>query len=106
MTHTPGPWTTHGPSPGHQIRNMDDGGDYAIINDGKIIAEAFHRVGETRYEDAKANARLIAAAPNLLEACEIGLQIAKWTAQVRNAPKALAKDIETIEAAIAKAKKE
>ena len=45
-------------------------------------------------------------APDLLEACKIGLQIAEWTNQVRNAPKALTKDIETIKAALAKTTKE
>lgn len=56
--HTPGPWTFVGPSPGGTA--CDDGGDYAIIQSNGVIAEAIHRVNETRYEDAKANARLIA----------------------------------------------
>lgn len=56
-----------GPSPGGTA--YDDGGDYAIIQDGGIIAEAIHRVDVDRYENARANAALIAAAPDLLDAC-------------------------------------
>lgn len=65
--HTPGPWTFAGPSPGGTT--CDDGGDYAIVQNGGIIAEAIHRVDVARYEDARANAALIAAAPDLLDAC-------------------------------------
>lgn len=47
----------------------DDGGDYAIIEPGGIIVgEAYHRVGESAYRDAEANARLWAAAPDMAEA--------------------------------------
>jgi len=71
MTHTPGPWDFTGPSPG-KMKGYDDGGDYAIIARG-IIAEAFHRIDDDTYADAEANARLIAAAPDLLEALENAL---------------------------------
>lgn len=48
---------------------MDDGGDYAIVDSsGAIIGEAIHRVGPTATRPAAANARLWAAAPDLLEA--------------------------------------
>ena len=66
--HTPGPWTFVGPSPGGTA--CDDGGDYAIIQGRGIIAEAIHHVDVGRTEDALANARLIAAAPDMLEALE------------------------------------
>lgn len=39
----------------------------------RIIAEAIHKVDEGEFIDAKSNARLIAAAPNLLEAAEEAL---------------------------------
>lgn len=69
MSHTPGPLTIEGPTQ-RQLPN-DLGGDYAILSpDGKIIAECFHVVDEETYADALANARLLAAAPDLLEACE------------------------------------
>ena len=49
---------------------------------------------------------LLEAAPDLLEACRLGRNIAKWAADVRNAPTELQADIEIINAAIAKAKGE
>lgn len=67
--HTPGPWTiltVAGPVPADQ-RN-----DRAIMDgDGQIIAEAFHRVGPDDWAPVEANARLIAAAPELLAAAEL-----------------------------------
>ncbi len=67
---TPGPWTFHGPSSG-KGRN-DDGGDYAItanINGrDQIIAEVFLHVDKDLTVPAFVHARLIAAAPELLEA--------------------------------------
>ena len=65
---TPGPWEIKGPSSG-KLKGMDDGGDYAIIAANQIIAEIICRTDETVYQPAHANARLIAASPNLLEAC-------------------------------------
>jgi hypothetical protein len=45
------------------------GGDYAILDGGtNIIAEAFHQVGPESFFPAEANARLIAAAPDLRDA--------------------------------------
>mgnify|MGYP001593603689 CR=1 FL=1 len=71
QTHTPAPWTMKGPSaPGPR---HDDGGDYAIKANGEIIAEVFRRVSVTRIEPVEANARLIAAAPELLAVLK-GLQ--------------------------------
>lgn len=71
MKHTPGPWKANGPSPGN-IKGFDDGGDYAIISGG-IIAEAFHRIDDNTFVDAEANARLIAAAPELLATLKFAL---------------------------------
>ena len=59
--------TIKGPSLG-TMPLIDDGGDFCIIENGKIIAETFRRVGVNDYVDAEANAKLMAAAPDLLEA--------------------------------------
>lgn len=65
--HTPGPWTITGP--GKYIPGFSDGGDYAIEDAaGQIIAEAIHQVDRSEFRPAEANARLIAAAPEMLEA--------------------------------------
>lgn len=68
-TYTHGPLTTSGPSPGGTP--LDDGGDYSVLDaDGKIIGEAIHRVGDTEYRPARANARLWANAYLLVETLE------------------------------------
>lgn len=66
MTYTKGPLKITGPSPG--TGPGDDGGDYAIYESGVIIGEAIHRADENEYRNAEANARLWAAAPDLLAA--------------------------------------
>lgn len=57
-THTPGPWTAQGefvdPTPVNAV----------VASDG----DGFHSIARTFGPPAKANARLIAAAPDLLEA--------------------------------------
>jgi hypothetical protein len=69
--HTEGPWATRR-SP---IPDNTGGYDVAIVADGKVIAECFEHVGyagDGRTYDCRpvyANARLIAAAPDLLKAC-------------------------------------
>ena len=65
MEHTPGPWTIR-----ESVTKPER--DFAIMAHGGIIAEAFERGGrrhETRIE-VEANAKLIAAAPELLSALE------------------------------------
>lgn len=73
MRHTPGPWTCK-----KALTPVDGAFDYAIAAevDGRpqVIAEAFARSGQTSFPPAEANARLIAAAPDLLEA----LKKANW----------------------------
>lgn len=69
MTYTKGPLKITGPSSGDGP--YDDGGDHAIYAGGVIIGEAIHRADEDEYRDAEANARLWAAAPDLLAACEL-----------------------------------
>lgn len=66
MGHTQGPWITK------RSNTPSDGGwDYAIGADGNCIAECFEVVAENdKRVDAKANARLMAAAPDMLEALE------------------------------------
>jgi len=64
--HTQGPWTIKGPSPGGSA--MDDGGDYAILAQGEIIAEVIFMTAANTFQPAEANARLIAKAPALLAA--------------------------------------
>ncbi len=44
--------------------------DYAILENGNIIAETYRVVDDGVYADAQNNAQLFAAAPALLEACE------------------------------------
>jgi hypothetical protein len=67
MTHTPGPW---------KILTADDGfiGDVEKrdfgITAGGIIAEVFYQIDDDVFADVEANANLIHAAPDLLEACE------------------------------------
>lgn len=56
--HTAGPWAIRGPA------GVDN--DFAICSGGKIIAEAWGRVSESDYPNARANAGLIAASPDLL----------------------------------------
>ena len=62
MNRTPGPLTIVGPSRGGTP--CDDGGDYAIMQNGGVIAETIHRINETRYENARANAEFIVHAWN------------------------------------------
>lgn len=74
--HTPGPWMAHGPA--KPTPDAPEGGDYCIQDGGtNVIGEAFYRVsagvGGTR--NAKANARLMAAAPDMLETLE---KINEW----------------------------
>lgn len=61
--HTPGPWTSVG-----AINRSDGGMDFGIISDRRVIAEAFMVVGRDVRVNSLANARLIAAAPDLLAA--------------------------------------
>ncbi|MCW5605997.1 MAG: hypothetical protein KIT18_15760 [Burkholderiales bacterium] len=73
--HTPGPWVVRRAK--FQVDGAYDYGIGAMI-DGheRCLAEAFGRVAEDVYQDAEANARLIAAAPCLLAALESLIAIA------------------------------
>ena len=64
--HTPGPWVrnaTHEGGGGFGAIRVESEHEHGEVNDGWAIAEV---IGS----DAEANARLIAAAPELLAACE------------------------------------
>lgn len=96
MKFTPGPWVFDGDNP------MNQGFDVAM-QDGGILATAYYDVGRDEYsaQQAEANAHLIAAAPDLLLACEVALL------KFKHSPLdliSIAADI--IRAAIAKAKGE
>jgi hypothetical protein len=60
-THTPGPWGIQDAGPG-TIRGLR----FRVITDEKVIAKTSDGL-----EEARANARLIAAAPELLEQCKL-----------------------------------
>lgn len=83
--HTPGPWQYH----------VTVDGDAIVAGGGKVrVAEAL--VCDVGYEDERANARLIAAAPDLLAACEAMIGTAKKAGM----------NVSAFRAAIAKAKGE
>lgn len=67
MSFTPGPWSVR-----KAKTPTDNAFDYgigaALGGKERCIAEAFARVDVDIYPDAEANARLISAAPDLLEA--------------------------------------
>ena len=93
MEHTPGPWTAH------RIGNEGPKGLAFRIESGSGEPKE-NEVAVTYYkpywEQADANAKLIAAAPDLLSACEVA--VLALTHEPINPD-----DIEFIKAAIAKA---
>ena len=62
MTHTPGPWTVKPSKAKTQVTKIAENGSYDFICD--TLSGPFY------LEECQANARLIASAPDLLEACE------------------------------------
>ena len=65
-THTPGPWKILGQNDPTQVRSVE----------GKFIADCgFGPAASPRMSEAKANARLVAAAPELLGALHVSLTI-------------------------------
>lgn len=94
--HTPGPWVTadgHGPIKG--------GTAVQSTNDTHLICSCTGYYGR---DGAQAHARLIAAAPDLLEALKAVLKDEKWHAAMADEVTDGARDnIKMAEAAIAKA---
>jgi hypothetical protein len=73
--HTPGPW---------KFKTAANGDNGISAYDTGIFAEAFADVrhaGENNREEALANARLIAAAPEMLEALDIVVGCLLWNKQ-------------------------
>jgi hypothetical protein len=66
-TFTPGPWEIQDAGPG-TIRGLR----FRVVTDEKIIAKTSDGL-----EEARANARLIAAAPELLEQCKLFEKVLK-----------------------------
>ena len=61
MTHTPGPW---------KVDKLGTMGDYELSSNNYPLAMLYH----SQIHDTEANAHLIAAAPELLDACKYTLE--------------------------------
>ena len=75
MTHVPGPWKIIATDDiawsyvtAQDHITVDEQKDLGILAGG-IIAEVFYRIDDFTFADVEANANLIHAAPDLLEAC-------------------------------------
>jgi len=91
--HTPGPWNAVGTWVENQNEDFID--VYICTCDSEIIGQSY--LGRSDAED-RANARLIAAAPDLLEACQGAAHILQYC------PDKQEKAVALLLAAIAKAK--
>jgi hypothetical protein len=78
VTHTPGPWVFNESDDGHEIR-MGDAIKSRAMHDCQNLIEYNHGLFYyddmtppqlEQYQQAEANAKLIAASPNLLAICE------------------------------------
>lgn len=75
--HTPGPW--------EKSKKRD--GTRVVLSSGRVIRAKVHgplTVGSPGYDEAEANARLIAAAPDLLEAAKAALRGLEHAAHFAN----------------------
>jgi len=70
--HTPGPWEVYH-NGYHDTWSVEGGGD--IVADLWRLAEETHNRHPHFEDDCEANARLISAAPDLLQACEGAMRI-------------------------------
>lgn len=95
--HTPGPWKT-----GDFAQYRDDEDHRAIYQGGRLLALVAHMPG-TYVEEQVATARLIAAAPELLEALRKTLRVANRRITANNHDAEWEETIEQAEAVIAKA---
>ena len=76
MNHTPGPWRMEQSQKYHSIR--------VVGADNKPVASFGNQARWIGYTQMLANARLIAAAPELLEACEMALNTLNGLAHFLN----------------------
>ena len=90
-THTPGPWHPHALG---LARSGEPEFEIHWSADGECVAEVVH---------GEANARLIAAAPELLDALKGMVNLAKWMDDVSNEGFMLDDRFDAAMAAIAKA---
>lgn len=67
MSHTPGPWSV---SESIRKRVIGEREQEIVTADGQMVALLYDENWDPRGETDAANARLIAAAPDLLAACE------------------------------------
>ncbi len=73
--HTPGPWIMKPPSPTNSGLDAFD-----IVTDQRLIASVYLQLserGKDLMEETGKNARLIAAAPELLAVCKIAVEMIK-----------------------------
>jgi hypothetical protein len=75
MSHTPGPWVLDGDDIIERTGFL--GGVYVAHKDSGRVAEAFVNCRVTTDDECRANARLIAAAPDLLNALKTLASVAE-----------------------------
>ena len=75
MPHTPGPWEAFGWAYDQQWAIAEDRGRKGSAKQGRILAEIRNRAGHDAQEEEIANAKLIAAAPELLEELRAALDM-------------------------------
>lgn len=105
--HTPGPWLRCGDS-GLTIYALHDNG-FGYWKDGKreLVNRFYARIEDCRHqggsiEEAEANARLIAAAPEMHAALKDALQVMLWLVNYDNPREDVAIAIRKAKAALAK----
>ncbi len=96
--HTPGPWFYNDGENGKYFPHVVVGGDDSNASDSIVVNSARGKNGGATMSEHQANAKLIAASPDLLEAAKIGL---KWLSEREN--HAHWQDIDKIKSAIKKA---
>ena len=84
VQHTPGPWKVDG----NVIRGDEKSNGSVSV---ACILDVAYPYGRWAGESAQANARLIAAAPDLLEACKVALGIIGFGAEHDQISAAIAK---------------